>query len=304
MSKIDHSIDPSNAVLQSLQLPEFLMKSLKVDVLRLDTIYPVVSGNKWFKLKYYLQEAQEKHVDTIITFGGAWSNHIIATAYFSRLYGFRAIGIIRGERPTKLSQTLLDAQEYGMVLEFISRDLYSRKNIDGLNKIFEEGFGELYFIPEGGAGFPGIRGSKEILDLVEISGYTHIMCCIGTGTMYAGLITSALPHQEVIGVQVLKGMESAPKQIMGIGHERAKGKIMYNYHFGGYAKKTNELIQFINNFYSRTGIPTDFVYTGKLLFAFSDLVSKNYFPTGSSILIIHSGGLQGNASLPEGTLLF
>ncbi len=304
MSNVDHSIDPGNAVIQSLQLPEFLIKDLKVDILRLDTIHPVVSGNKWFKLKYYLQEALEKHVHTIITFGGAWSNHIIATAYISRLHGFHAIGIIRGERPLKLSQTLLDAEEYGMALEFINRDLYSQKNIESLKETLDEKFGELYFIPEGGAGFSGIRGSKEILDLVEVSRYTHIMCCIGTGTMYTGLITSALPHQEVIGVPVLKGMEFLPRQITGNRYERANSKIMYDYHFGGYAKKTSELIQFINNFYSRTSIPADFVYTGKLLFAFSDLVSKNYFPTGSSILIIHSGGLQGNASLPENTLLF
>ncbi len=297
-------MDHRNAALQSLEFPEFSIRDLKVDILRLDKIHPVISGNKWFKLKYYLQDAREKQFNTIITFGGAWSNHIIATAYISRLYGYRSIGVIRGERPLNLSQTLLDANEQGMTLEFISRPLYSMKNDNSFKKDLEERFGRLYFIPEGGAGLPGIKGSKEILNLVETQSYSHIMCCMGTGTMYTGLLHSSLPEQEVIGVPVLKGFKFMPEQITGNSLQKNNLKIIYDYHFGGYAKKTTELIQFMNIFYLQTGIPTDFVYTGKLFFAFSELVSKNYFPKGSKILVIHSGGLQGNASLPEGTLLF
>lgn len=299
-----HLINLDNAALQSLNLSEFLLKDLKIDILRLDKIHPVVSGNKWFKLKYYFEDARKKNYNTVLTFGGAWSNHIIATAYISKCFNFHTIGVIRGERPLKLSHTLLDAIDRGMTLEFINRGLYSRKNDDSFKKILEEKFGHVYFIPEGGAGIPGIKGSKEILNLTETECYSHIICCIGTGTMYAGLVDSSLPEQEVIGIPVLKGIKFFPEQITENQQKKDNCKIIYDYHFGGYAKKTGELIQFMNNFYLQTGIPTDFVYTGKLIFALSDLVSKNYFPAGSKILAIHSGGLQGNGSLPEGTLLF
>ena len=294
----------SSATVQPIILSEYDGKNISVDVLRLDKIHPVISGNKWFKLKYYLQEARgEKQSGAVLTFGGAWSNHIIATAFMAKLYGLHSIGVIRGERPFELSVTLQAAKNCGMSLEFISRELYSQKNEDAYLTFLKNKFGHPYVIPEGGAGLAGIKGSEEILSLVEINKYSHIICCIGTATMYQGLLNASLPGQQVIGIPVLKGI-TYPQPEFTEDLKMVNRKIINEYHFGGYAKKTPALIQFMNRFYRQTGIPSDFVYTGKLLFGCTDLVIRDYFAPGSQILIIHSGGLQGNASLPAGALLF
>src|ERR1700733_7844025 len=156
----NNPVNVHNAVVQNCPLPQFSIKGLQVDILRLDEIHPEISGNKWFKLKYYLREALQKKCSSILTFGGAWSNHIIATAYISKLYGLQSTGIIRGERPLALSQTLQAAIDFGMKLEFISRESYASKNEDAFRKVFADKFDNHYVIPEGGAGPMGIRGSK------------------------------------------------------------------------------------------------------------------------------------------------
>lgn len=307
----------NNAVIESLNLKDLRERMIKADVLRLDKIHPVVSGNKWFKLKYYLEDARNKGYGTILTFGGAWSNHIIATAYAAKYSGFGSIGIIRGDKPSlhktiagkpiELSQTLESALNYGMQLEFVNRLSYARKEEEEFINDLKKKYGKIYIIPEGGAGEEGVRGSREILSLAGETAYTHIMCCIGTGTMFTGLIQASLPTQQVIGIPVLKGLEAQQEKLLAFiepAGEMQYGKNSYDYHFGGYARKTPELLHFMNSFYEATGIPTDFVYTGKLLYAFIDLVKKGYFAPGSRILVIHSGGLQGNASLPDKTLLF
>lgn len=305
MSDFDNSpVNLSKAIVQPVSLSEYSGKKVEIDILRLDKVHPVISGNKWFKLKYYFREALQQKFGSILTFGGAWSNHIIATAYVAKLYGLPSIGIIRGERPSELSPTLLAAKSYGMFLEFIPRESYSRKNEEAYKTILANEYNQPYVIPEGGAGPAGITGSTEILALVEINRYSHIICCIGTATMYKGLLNASLPNQEIIGIPVLKGISNSPTKFTENPEKIKFCKIIEAYHFGGYAKKTAELIQFINYFYVQTGIPSDFVYTGKLLFGCTDLVINDYFSPGSKILIIHSGGLQGNASLPAGTLLF
>lgn len=300
-------VNTANAALQPVLVNELNEICIRADILRLDKIHPIVSGNKWFKLKYYLQEAIQNKHETILSFGGAWSNHIIATAYVANKYGLNSIGIIRGEKPRQLSQTLQAASAYGMQLEFISRSDYAAKEdkqfIDDLNNRY----GKVYIIPEGGAGENGVKGSCEILPLTDQSKYSHIMCCIGTGTMYAGLVLSSSLAQEMIGIAVLKGLEKQQIKFMDSLQNNKKlsyCRVIHGYHFGGYAKYTPELLRFMNAFYEKTGIPTDFVYTGKLLYAFADLVEKKYFPSGSHILVIHSGGLQGNLSLPDKTLFF
>jgi 1-aminocyclopropane-1-carboxylate deaminase/D-cysteine desulfhydrase-like pyridoxal-dependent ACC family enzyme len=273
-------------------------------VLRLDKIHTVVSGNKWFKLKYYLQEAQEKSHDTILTFGGAYSNHIIATAYAAKELGLKSIGIIRGEEPSAISHTLLQAKNYGMQLEFISRDEYKGKNEVAFQKMLADKFSGCFAIPEGGAGASGIKGSAEISDLFNSNDYTHILCAVGTGTMFAGLANSSSINQKTIGICVLKGMHDEYKKISTDIKEPKNGEINHDYHFGGYAKKNDALIQFMNRFYNQTNIASDFVYTGKLFYAALDLARKNYFDPEAKLLIIHSGGLQGNASLAAGTFVF
>jgi 1-aminocyclopropane-1-carboxylate deaminase len=300
-------------------LPEITAADLAADVLRLDTIHPVVSGNKWFKLKGHLQIARERSASSILTFGGAWSNHIIATAYAAQQAGIPAIGIIRGERPPALSATLETAAGYGMQLEFVSRKTYASystffHNLPDFHNLSER-YPGAYIIPEGGAGRPGIHGSEYILREIPSARYSHILCAIGTGTMSLGLASAATPDQEIIGIPVLKGFtglsslsaaSDLPISLNAPGNpsQQSRLRIVPHYHFGGYARHPPELLDFINRFYRDTGIPSDIVYTGKLFYAAFDMIRQHLFPAHSRLLIIHSGGLQGNRSLPPGTLDF
>jgi 1-aminocyclopropane-1-carboxylate deaminase len=276
-----------------------------VDVLRLDVIHPVISGNKWYKLKEYLSEALRENKKGIVTFGGAFSNHIVATAAASYFHDLKSIGIIRGERPATLSNTLTDALSFNMELFFISREDYKTKKVPGViySKYRQE---NLYFINEGGYGPKGMEGARQILDEVDTGQYTHIVAAVGTGTMLAGATAAALPHQKVVGISVLKNNFSLQQEIEALlpKEKHHQFHLLHDYHFGGYAKSSKALFHFMNEWFHQTGIPSDFVYTGKLFFAVNDLVSQSFFPTGSKILIIHSGGLQGNRSLPKGTLIF
>ncbi len=269
-------------------------------VLRLDKIHPLVSGNKWFKLRYYLQEAKEQNKKTIVTFGGAWSNHILATAAACKINQLNCIGIIRGEEAATLSPTLIQAKELGMQLIFISREDYAKKKIPA--EINKE---ENYFINEGGYGTTGADGAATILDYCKKETYTHICCAVGTGTMMAGLIKGTSPQQQIIGISVLKNnieLETSIKSL--INPEVTNFKVIHDYHFGGYAKYKPALIDFMNTFYQQTNIPSDFVYTGKLFYGITDLIRTDFFSPGSRLLLIHSGGLQGNSSLSKGTLIF
>lgn len=293
-------MDLTSITTDKLLLPLLFEKKMEADVLRLDQIHPLVSGNKWFKLRYYLTAAKQENKKTIVTFGGAWSNHILATAAACQLQGFKSIGIIRGEEAANLSPTLLRAKEAGMQLIFISREDYSIKKIpEQLNNA------DYYFINEGGYGIPGANGAATILDYCEKEKYTHICCAAGTGTMTAGLIKAALPQQLVISISVLKNNMALEQDVKSLlnGSENSF-QLFHDYHFGGYAKHQPALLEFMNSFYLKVKIPSDFVYTGKLFFAISDLICNNFFTTGSKLLLIHSGGLQGNASLKKGTLIF
>jgi 1-aminocyclopropane-1-carboxylate deaminase len=275
------------------------------DVLRLDEVHPVISGNKWFKLQHYLTEANSLGKKVILTFGGAFSNHIVATAAAAKAYGFASIGIIRGERGRLSSPTLIDAEAFGMDLQFLPRDQYRIKQLP-LSIFNSYALNDVYMIAEGGYGKPGASGAMNILDQTDAANYTHIIAAVGTGTMLAGLTLASLPHQQVLGIPVLKNCLSLQEEINALLPADKYGQYSLNcdYHFGGYAKRTPELIHFMNEWYNSTGIPSDFVYTGKLFFAVQDLARKNYFPSGSRLLIIHSGGLQGNRSLPKQTLIF
>ena len=292
---------------ESFELAEFTKNNIEADVLRLDKIHPVVSGNKWFKLKNYLLDAAQKEYKTIVTFGGAYSNHILATAWAAKEAGFDSIGIIRGEESPQLSYTLEQCRECGMKLQFISRELYQDLRDADLHHDFMKRIPGAYIIPEGGQGPPGIKGSEDILQLVEKNKYSHILCAIGTGTMFTGLANAMNSGQHLIGISVLKGMPDLLKQFQAFFDDPQKinyCSVQYDYHFGGYAKRKPGLIDFMNRMYAETGIPTDFVYTGKMFYAATDLITKNYFQAGSKLLFMHSGGLQGNVSLSPGTLNF
>lgn len=283
-----------------VNLPGWKAKNIQLSVLRLDKIHPLISGNKWFKLRFYLDDAKKLNKKTIVTYGGAWSNHILATAAAAKKNDLQSIGIIRGERPAVFSSTLLQSQESGMKLIFISRDKYKENFIP--NEIEDE---NNYIIAEGGMGEKGVDGASTILDHCRREEFTHICCAIGTGTMMSGLINAALPSNHVIGISVLKNNPGTEKVIQSfIRNNQSAYNIIHDYHFGGYAKYNSGLLDFMNSYYSQTNIPTDFVYTGKLFYALHDMVSNDYFPEGSKLLAIHSGGIQGNNSLKKGTLIF
>ncbi|MGZ3880978.1 MAG: 1-aminocyclopropane-1-carboxylate deaminase/D-cysteine desulfhydrase [Flavisolibacter sp.] len=300
---IDQAIHPENIRVDPVH---FLQKShTTVEVVRIDLVHPVISGNKWFKLKEYLKEATFLGKDSILTFGGAYSNHIVATAATTKQMGFKSIGIIRGEMPTVLSHTLKDAISYGMELHFITREQYRKKLIPS-NVYDQNASDKIYIINEGGYGALGVIGAADILRRFDSTSYSHIVDVVGTGTTIAGLLESSLPHQAVIGISSMKNNYSLVDEINALVSPKNRERLVLlgDYHFGGYAKYSKQLIEFMNNWYRLTNIPSDFVYTGKLFFAIDDLIQKDYFPPSSKILAVHSGGLQGNQSLPKGTLIF
>jgi len=273
-----------------------------VDVLRLDLLHPVVSGNKWFKLKEYLADAGGK---TLLTFGGSYSNHIVATAAAASERGLQSVGVIRGEEPAVYSPTLVQAKEYGMHLFFISRDAYKNKIIPP--EVYSRYSAEaLYIVPEGGYGIQGMQGAKDILLLNRTQKYTHIISAVGTGTTLAGLTAAAEEHQQVIGIPVLKNNLSLSEEIRHLlpAEKKNRFQLLHDYHFGGYARYKLELIQFMNDFFKKTGIPTDFVYTAKAFYAAFHLLQNGTFSDTDKILLVHTGGLQGNRSLQNGTLIF
>ncbi|MBC7872416.1 MAG: 1-aminocyclopropane-1-carboxylate deaminase [Ferruginibacter sp.] len=294
------AIHLNNITKDRLTLQAYVEKNIQVDVLRLDKIHPLVSGNKWFKLRYYLEEAKSQDKKKIVTYGGAWSNHILATAAASAINEWSSTGIIRGERAGSLSPTLLQAEELGMRLLFISRSAYRAA-------IIPEEFNseEYYFIPEGGYGIKGAEGAATILEHCKKEKYTHICCAAGTGTMTAGLTRATVPSTRVISVSVLKNNFDLEEKVKQVAGENINPfQVIHGYHFGGYAKYNSKLVDFMNELYRQSAIPSDFIYTGKLFFAVNDLIIHNFFPRGSTILLVHSGGLQGNASLRKGTLIF
>ena len=276
--------------------------SVQLEVLRLDKLHDVVSGNKWFKLKYYLEEAKQKGYNTIATFGGAFSNHVVATAFACNSFVLKSIGIIRGEQPAVLSHTLQTAKQYGMELEFVNRALYKDE------QLIKKAFKNVYWISEGGYGDLGALGAKEMLQLCNEHGkYSHIICAVGTGTMMAGVIKAASKNQTVIGISVMKENYSLSEKVKALLNDEEKNKmwkIEHAFHFGGYAKHPPELIQFMNETWKQYTLPTDIVYTAKTFYAAQQIILNNTIPQGSNVLIIHSGGLQGNLSLPEKTLCF
>lgn len=260
---------------------------------REDLIHPTVSGNKYRKLKYNLVEAKKQNYKQILTFGGAFSNHIAAVARAGKESGFTSIGVIRGEElVTKIEEnpTLLKAQKDGMQFVFVSREHYREKdNVIFLEQLKSQ-FGAFYLIPEGGTNFAAVQGCEEIL-APEDSCFDYICCAIGTGGTIAGIINTAMPHQKVLGFPALKG-DFLSNDIRKFA-KNSHWELIADFTFGGYAKVTPDYISFLNTFYQNTKIPLDPVYTGKMVFGVLQLLEQQYFPKHSKILLIHTGGLQG-----------
>ena len=264
---------------------------------REDLIHPFISGNKFRKLKYNLIQAKAENHDALLTFGGAFSNHIAATAFAGSEYGFKTIGIIRGEElESKINEnpTLKFAQECGMQFKFVTRDSYRHKADVNFIENLKLEFGNFYLIPEGGTNELAVQGCQEILSQKD-SEYDFVCCSVGTGGTISGLINSLFPHQKVLGFPALKG-DFLNDEICKFVQNK-NWELITDYHFGGYGKVNAELITFINKFYSDNQIPLDPIYTGKMVFGVMHLINKNYFPEHSKILLIHTGGIQGIAGM-------
>ena len=294
--------------IQQLNSSLFEKAGVSVFVKREDLNHTFVSGNKWWKLKYNLEEAKRQGKETLLTFGGAFSNHIYATAAAASELGFRSIGIIRGEEITALSKTLRFAHDQGMLLHFVSREDYRQKTEDAFVGRLKDQIGDFYLIPEGGTNALAVQGVEEFAQ--QLNGevdFDYVCCACGTGGTMAGLI-KAMSGKRVIGFSSLKGdfLSEEVRRLLGErvvseevrrnqGEEESKEnwEVVTDYHFGGYAKHTPELLSFIKNFEKEFSIPLEHVYTGKLFFGLFDLMQKGYFPKGSKVLAIHTGGLQG-----------
>jgi len=283
---------------QQIFLPELESKNIQLFIKREDQIDPFVSGNKFRKLKYNLKKAHLENKQIILTFGGAFSNHILATAVAGEKEGFLTVGVIRGDelgvdfdKTLETNPTLRKAFDHGMQFEFVTREQYRNKSDVLFLEKLKVKYGDFYFVPEGGTNELAVEGCEEILT-EEDNQFDYICCCVGTGGTIAGLIRSIGDHQKVLGFPSLKGdfLEDEIRQYI---NSDERWKLLKDYHFGGYGKYNLELIHFINCFKEETKIPLDPIYTGKMMFGVLDLVTKEKFPTGSKILAIHTGGLQG-----------
>ena len=275
------------------QIPFQFPNEITLHIKREDLIHPFISGNKFRKLKYNLLKANKENKTQLLTFGGAFSNHIAAVAYAGKKNNFETIGIIRGdelESQIYENPTLLFAQECGMKFHFVTREEYKDKNTDLFIEKFRNIYGDFYLIPEGGANSLAVKGCEEILT-EEDSQFSHICCSIGTGGTISGLINSSHSHQKIIGFSSLKG-DFLSEDIRKFA-VKTNWELITDYHFGGYGKINEELVRFINDFYQQTNIPLDPIYTGKMLYGIVDLIEKDYFPNGAKILAIHTGGIQG-----------
>ena len=271
-------------------------KEVRLFIKRIDKVHPFVSGNKWFKLKYNLLEAEKQGFNTLLTFGGAYSNHIAATAFAAQEKGFKSIGIIRGEEHLPLNPTLCFAMENGMKLHYVSRNYYKEKTSTDFLEELKVQFGDFYLIPEGGTNELAIQGAAEILDANDIQDY--ICCAVGTGGTIAGIINASNDKQTVIGFPAIKGFEQLEKDIDNWTNA-TNYKFVNDYVGNGYAKINSELVDFINEFNTTHIVPLDAIYNGKMFMGVLDLLAKDYFQKGSSILVIHTGGLQANKGMVE-----
>ncbi|HQA74853.1 MAG: pyridoxal-phosphate dependent enzyme [Flavobacterium sp.] len=270
-----------------------IIKNKLLSIKREDLLHPYISGNKFRKLKYNIEEVKRLNKNTLLTFGGAYSNHILAVAAVGKEYGFKTIGIIRGEELVnniENNPTLSKAKEFGMEFDFISRDNYRNKNDENFIATLKLKFGDFYLLPEGGTNLLAIKGCEEIVTS-EDDAFDYICCAVGTGGTISGVINCSKHCQKVLGFPALKG-DFLQEDIRKFANKE-NWELINDYHFGGYAKTTNELIDFMNEFYTQYQIPLDPIYTGKMVFGVFDLIKKNYFPENAKILILHTGGLQG-----------
>lgn len=298
------SSELGDSPLQQLHSPFLDKAGIQLLIKRDDLIHPYFGGNKWRKLKYNLIKADNSDFDTLLTFGGAWSNHIYATAAAGKHYGFKTIGMIRGEQHSPLNPSLAFASNCGMQLHYLSRTDYRLKHDPLFLKTLKEKFGNVYLLPEGGSNALALKGCTEIVSEIKQQQKTpfNIICCAcGTGATLAGLVAAISSEQTAIGFSALKGGHFLVNEVRhfleqySTSHTKSTNwHIESRFHFGGYAKVNDELIQFIKKFQSEYKVQLDCVYTGKMFYGLFKLIESKALKRGTSIIAIHSGGLQGN----------
>ena len=306
--KLQEVSDAPQIAIQNLSDDLCSKCGVKLDVMRLDKVDAELSGNKWFKLKYNLMYAQACNYKRLLSFGGYYSNHLHALAAAGHRFGFETIGVVRGAEPQKYGPTLQDLVKYGMRLKFVSRESYRKKSSDKFLFSLKEEFGDFFLIPEGGSNVLGVIGCTEIVtglwsDLSSAPDYIVTGC--GTGATLAGVILGAQGRCKVLGVSALKGAQYLEQNVLDLMTEFSKYKgiapavssdswqIYHDYHFGGFAKLSPELVSFMDEFTTGSGLPLEPVYVGKTLYAVHDLIRKAVIPEGARVLLIHTGGLQG-----------
>ncbi len=296
-------IDETRVVIQPVSKFWHGGKVAGMDMLRLDLLHPVISGNKWYKLRLNIAYAQDHGFKTIVTFGGGYSNHLSATAFAAKHFGLRSVGIVRG-RHDVLTATLQQCRNDGMELVFVTREDYSNKHQPGWAEQLVAHFDEIYIIPEGGANERGRTGAGLITRFINDS-YTHILLSVGTGTTLAGIRNKLGTTQKILGFVPMK--ESAEQLHAIASHllpdRQANWELLTDTRFGGFGKWNDELLHFMNSFYRETSIPLDIVYTSKMMRQVQEMLANNYFSTCDKVLCIHTGGLQGNASV-SGQLIY
>ena len=270
---------------------------------REDLNHPLMSGNKWHKLKYNLQEAQMQSKKTLLSFGGAYSNHIYALSAAGKIFNFNTIGVIRGEEHLPLNPTLSFAQDNGMKLYYLDREKYRKKNSLEIINELKNIFGDFYLLPEGGSNHLAVKGCSEISNSIK-EDFDYICCPCGTGGTLAGLISGLKGKRFALGFAVLKGANFLKENVASLVQDANETNhnnwdINLDYHFGGYARFDKQLLDFVYNFSSENKIPIEPIYSGKMLFGIYDLVSRGFFKEGSRIIAIHTGGLQGLKGLSE-----
>ncbi|MBX2844002.1 MAG: pyridoxal-phosphate dependent enzyme [Flammeovirgaceae bacterium] len=286
----------SHTPIQKIEDPEIMDFGVNLYIKREDLIHPTVSGNKWRKLKYNLEQARKEGFDQILTFGGAYSNHIYATASAGKLFDIKSIGVIRGEPHDPLNDTLSFAKSSGMHLYYMDRAKYRQKMEALVIGELKERFGEFYLIPEGGSNALAVKGCTEIVSDIDQE-FDYICCACGTGGTLAG-ITAGLDHKnKVLGFAVLKGAGFLRDDVSNLILQYNKTiyknwNINLDYHFGGYAKSGSDLQEFMKKFEKQNKIPLEFVYTGKMMFGIYDLIKKGFFKSGETIIAIHTGGIR------------
>jgi 1-aminocyclopropane-1-carboxylate deaminase len=274
----------------------FANSGVRILIKREDLNHPFVSGNKWWKLKYNLEEVVHLGHDTMLTFGGAYSNHIFAAAAAGRELGLKTIGIIRGEETLPLNHTLAFAKSCGMKLHYVSRETYRKKTEPTFIQQLQNQFGNFYLIPEGGTNDLAVKGCAEFAaQLNHEIDFDYLCLPVGTGGTMAGIVEGIEPSKKIIGFSSLKGGIFLEEEIKNFTSSKNNNWVVNTgYHFGGYGKVTSELKNFIQEMQTSHQLPLDIVYTGKMIFGVLDLISKNYFNKGSTILVLHTGGLQNN----------